>query len=300
MFGLKFLQSVSKTTTHRKPPFLLGKLFVEFLVIAGGGGGGPAASNNSSGGGGGAGGYRTNVTGQTSGRGSVAESVMILISGAYSVTVGAGGSNITGGNNSVFSSITSTGGGTSGYRTNVAPTAGGCGGGGAGDADTGAAITGAAGTAAQGFDGGNGHDAGSFYGGGGGGGAGANGVSSAVGDGFKGGAGGAGLNSNIDGTITQRSGGGGAGSDSVSQGGVGGAGGGGNGCVSGTAGNPGTANTGGGGGGGQGGSAGAGAAGGSGVVIIRYLGSQAATGGNVTNSGGYKIHTFTGSGTFTV
>jgi hypothetical protein len=34
-------------------------------------------------------------------------------------------------------------------------------------------------------------------------------------------------------------------------------------------------------------------------VIIRYLGSQVATGGTVTSSGGYTIHTFTGSGTFT-
>jgi hypothetical protein len=41
-----------------------------------------------------------------------------------------------------------------------------------------------------------------------------------------------------------------------------------------------------------------GAAGGSGVVIIRYLGANAATGGTVTNTGGYAIHTFTGDGTF--
>ncbi|PSA83237.1 hypothetical protein BT095_11815, partial [Corynebacterium diphtheriae] len=37
-----------------------------------------------------------------------------------------------------------------------------------------------------------------------------------------------------------------------------------------------------------------------GIVIIRYLGSQRATGGTVTTSGGYTIHTFTGNGTFTV
>jgi hypothetical protein len=43
----------------------------------------------------------------------------------------------------------------------------------------------------------------------------------------------------------------------------------------------------------------AGAAGGSGIVIVRYLGSQRATGGTVTSSGGYTIHTFTSSGTFT-
>jgi hypothetical protein len=33
-------------------------------------------------------------------------------------------------------------------------------------------------------------------------------------------------------------------------------------------------------------------------VIIRYLGIQKATGGTITQSGGYTIHTFTSSGTF--
>jgi hypothetical protein len=39
-------------------------------------------------------------------------------------------------------------------------------------------------------------------------------------------------------------------------------------------------------------------AGGSGVVIIRYEGTQRGTGGTVTSSGGYTIHTFTSSGTY--
>ena len=39
--------------------------------------------------------------------------------------------------------------------------------------------------------------------------------------------------------------------------------------------------------------------GGSGIVIIRYLGAQRGTGGTVTSAGGYTIHTFTSSGTFT-
>jgi hypothetical protein len=39
--------------------------------------------------------------------------------------------------------------------------------------------------------------------------------------------------------------------------------------------------------------------GGSGVVIIRYLGGQRGTGGTVTSSGEYTIHTFTTSGTYT-
>jgi hypothetical protein len=38
--------------------------------------------------------------------------------------------------------------------------------------------------------------------------------------------------------------------------------------------------------------------GGSGIVIARYLGSQRASGGTVTQLGGYTIHTFTSSGNF--
>ena len=38
--------------------------------------------------------------------------------------------------------------------------------------------------------------------------------------------------------------------------------------------------------------------GGSGIVIVRYTGSQLAGGGNYSSSGGYSIHTFTGDGTF--
>jgi hypothetical protein len=34
-------------------------------------------------------------------------------------------------------------------------------------------------------------------------------------------------------------------------------------------------------------------------VIVRYSGSQVGSGGSVTSSGGYTIHTFTSSGTFT-
>jgi hypothetical protein len=39
--------------------------------------------------------------------------------------------------------------------------------------------------------------------------------------------------------------------------------------------------------------------GGSGVVIVRYLGSQRASGGTIVTTGGYTYHTFTSSGTFT-
>jgi hypothetical protein len=59
---------------------------------------------------------------------------------------------------------------------------------------------------------------------------------------------------------------------------------------------------GGGGAGSAGGNAGSniGGNGGSGVVILRYQGSQRGTGGTITTTGGYTIHTFTGSGTFSV
>jgi hypothetical protein len=41
-----------------------------------------------------------------------------------------------------------------------------------------------------------------------------------------------------------------------------------------------------------------GAAGGSGIVIVKYAGTQRATGGTVTSAGGFTIHTYTTSGTF--
>jgi len=49
-----------------------------------------------------------------------------------------------------------------------------------------------------------------------------------------------------------------------------------------------------------GGGGGSGGWGGSGIVIMRYLGTQIATGGTVTSIGGYTIHTFTTAGTFTI
>jgi hypothetical protein len=36
-----------------------------------------------------------------------------------------------------------------------------------------------------------------------------------------------------------------------------------------------------------------------GVLIVRYFGNQRGTGGTVTSSGGYTVHTFTTAGTFT-
>jgi hypothetical protein len=62
----------------------------------------------------------------------------------------------------------------------------------------------------------------------------------------------------------------------------------------------GTVNTGsgGGGGGGYASQGQAGGAGGSGLYIIKYLGAQRATGGTVTSSGGYTIHSFTSDGVY--
>lgn len=62
----------------------------------------------------------------------------------------------------------------------------------------------------------------------------------------------------------------------------------------------GTVNTGGGGGGQGSGRNNSGASGGSGVVIIAYSGTQIATGGTISTSGGYTLHTYTTSGTFSL
>ena len=250
-------------------PFANTTLTVEYLVIAGGGGGG-----SSFGGGGGAGGYRT------------ASGFSVTQSTNYTVTVGAGGAAVTSGNNSVFSTITSTGGGSGGTGNNGSGVTGGSGGGGAGNnfltIDAVQSNWGN-GTASQGNRGGGGSRTSLTDRGGGGGGAGAVGGNN---DGTStGGAGGAGLASSITGSSVTRAGGGGA------QGGAGGAGGGGAG-----GGGAGTANTGGGGGGHQGGTGGTG---GSGIVIIKYpdVFTISNPGGGLTystsTSSGFSVTTFT-------
>jgi len=258
---------------------------VEYLVVAGGGGG---ASRHS--GGGGAGGMLT-ATGFT-----------VTPTTAYTVTVGAGGTgNTTGGTatdgspgfDSVFASITATGGGKGG---GTAPGTGGNGGSGGGGGN---GALGGSGTPGQGYAGGKNSSPAYDYHGGGGGGAG--GVGGDV-TGGAGGTGGPGATSDITGTsVIYACGGGGSAYQGLGSGGDGGAGGSSNvnggkgaGTSSGTAG---TANTGTGGGGGT---AGEGAYnGGSGVVIVRYLGPQRGSGGTYSSSGGYSIHRFTSSGTFT-
>ena len=127
----------------------------------------------------------------------------------------------------------------------------------------------------------------------GGGGAGAGGNGGNAPSAFTGGVGGAGVTSSISGTSQTYGGGGGGGAQNT--GGSGGAGGGGAGTANGVGAQNGAPNTGGGGGGGNPDTT----TGGGGVVIIRYLGTQRGSGGTVTSSGGYTIHTFSASGVFT-
>jgi hypothetical protein len=291
---------------------------VEYLVIGGGGGGG-GGTGGAGGGGGGAGGYRSSVLGESTGGGAALETPLTLAAGTYTVTVGAGGagrsgtSGWTSGGDSVFATITATGGGRGGHQANYAGSTGGSGGGGGGGDGGGVqANTGGARTASpvQGFAGGNGgHTGGTALGGGGGGGA------SAAGGQWSnevGGNGGDGLASAINGTWTVRAGGGG-GSQNTNTGvrnfGVGGIGGGGVGGYT-SAPGAGVANTGGGGGGGSHPSDQAGANGGSGIVIVRYpttavstITPTAATGGVITTEvigdTTYRTHSFTATGTST-
>lgn len=238
----------------------------DYLVVAGGGGGGGRG-----GGGGGAGGMRCTVTG-TGGSGSL-ESALSLTGGTtHTVTVGAGGAgghNIHEpytqgkiGSDSVFSTITSAGGGTGGGTNGENGGAGGSGGGGGAQSGTG----GSASPSGQGFAGGAGN---STPRGGGGGGASATGAS-----GSSSGNGGAGRATSISGSSVTYAGGGGGGAWDAVSGGTGGTGGGGNGGAASTNGSAATANTGSGGGaGGHNGTGGAsnyGGAGGSGIVIVRY------------------------------
>ena len=254
---------------------------VEYLVVAGGGSGG---SGNFFGGAG-AGGYRTGT-------------LTLLPGFSYSAVVGAGGASAytpPSGSNRSFGGITSAGGGGAGRgrADNIPAKTGGSGGGAGGLVASGAYpfLLGAAGDTpstapSQGNAGGNSSGIAPAYGAGGGGGAGGVGGN---GSNTAGGNGGNGTQSSISGTPTYYAGGGGGASNSGGatngQGGLGGGG---------TAGSSaGTANTGGGGG--------SGFAGGSGIVILRYLTADPPvlpSGGTITTSGAYTIHTFTSTGTF--
>jgi hypothetical protein len=253
---------------------------VDYLVVAGGGGG----SNSYAGGGGGGGGFRLSneysLPSPTTSPLANPTGITASVQG-YPVTVGGGGGGCTSGSNSVFSTITSTGGGQGASGAPPGPNAaGGSGGGGRGVTigETAGVGNTPPTSPPQGQNGGNGNTTGSGNEtGGGGGGAGAAGTAgSGGGPGGNGGAGSfvspslAGCNGTpgpVGSTRYFSGGGGGSGSFAVPAPsyGTGGAGGGG-------AANPRTAggtNTGGGGAGG-GYSPETGATGGSGIVIIRY------------------------------
>jgi PKD repeat protein len=235
---------------------------VEYLVVAGGGGGAGSRTfaNKGGSGGGGAGGLITGILAVTPGA-------------SLTVTVGAGGAggaaginNGINGGNSVFSTITSTGGGYGAVGNNVA-TSGGTGGSGGGGYLGGA---GGAGISGQGYAGGSSLASPYLSGGGGG--------SSQAGSGATGsaaGKGGDGTPSSISGSSVTYAGGGGGGSGTAGiAGALGGSGGGGAGGALTV--NKGTDATGYGSGGGggtsavSGGTNSAGGNGSDGIVIIKY------------------------------
>jgi len=234
---------------------------LSYVVVAGGGGGATAwNSANRGGGGGGAGGYRSSFGSENTGGGASTESTLNLsFSTNYTVSIGSGGTGGSGGyfvdgtkgTDTIFSTITSLGGGASGDGTDIHD-----GGSGAGAAYSEGA---GSGTAGQGYDGG-GRNTGSNYTGGSGGGAGGVGTygpnrsSAAV-------AGGAGVTSSITGSAVERAKGGGS-----------------------RTGGAGSANTGNGGEGREGTSA---FNGGSGVVILRWTTADAtiSVGAGLTDGG---------------
>jgi hypothetical protein len=268
-------------------------VLAEYLVVAGGGGGGLGnGSYREGGGGGGAGGLKTgNLT--------------LSPATAYTVTVGAKGiGKVTGstgfgtnGGDSVFSTITSTGGG-GGAPHDTGGLAGGSGGGAGCQGSSGGNAT----PAGQGNAGGAGY-IGTAAGAGGGGGAG--GTGSNGNSGSNGGAGGAGISSSISGSAFVYAAGGGGGGH-IGGGAAGGVGAGrGGGQQNSTTPTPASDNTGSGGGGGTDNSK-PGQDGGSGVVILKYPSTKTPTlsGTLVSTTStavtGYKITTFTaGTGTIT-
>jgi hypothetical protein len=235
---------------------------VEYLIVAGGGGG---ATDADVGGGGGAGGYLSGTSTITT---NTSYSVVVGAGGTggtsnYTPGTGAGGNGTQGSNSSALGLI-AIGGGYGGTRNN----AGGAGGSGGGGGDFGSA--GGAGTAGQGFAGGTapGLNTNGGWDQGGGGGAGGAANSWIPGPG---------VSNSISGSAVIYAKGG-SGSAGTNNQGV-----------------QAPANTG---QGGRGGATTADTTGGSGIVIIRYFGAQRATGGSITSTSGYTIHTFTSSGTF--
>lgn len=188
-------------------------LVVDYLVVGGGGGG--SATSGVSGyrhyGGAGGGGLRATAGSSASGGGGSLETPLSLAAATnYTVTVGAGGAQLSYGSSSLFSTITVVG-GANGRRDSGLTGAGGSG---AGLKSNFTVVSGGSGTSGQGFGGGQNAGVtwtyGAAGGGGGAGGAGLNGTMSGS-TGF-GGRGGAGITNNLTGTsITYGCGSGGAG-----------------------------------------------------------------------------------------
>jgi len=234
--GREFILTVTSTPTFN----------IEYLLVAGGGGGGGTSISA----GGGAGGLLTATTSVSIGVPSVLTVGAAGTRGSQGVTGTTGTGGGFPGGDSVFGSLTATGGGPGGGGGGV----GGAGGSGGGGNPGGAGVVG------QGFKGGSGTCAGG------------GGASIAATDtGSYSSAGGAGKYSSITGASTPYAGGGGGGAFCANWGeSPGGAGGGGAGSTG--AATDGTTNTGGGGGGGGYcyGNGSVGGAGGSGVVMIAY------------------------------
>jgi hypothetical protein len=307
-----YLDSASKTSQSTT-------FNAEVLIVAGGGGGGDAL------GGGGGGGGVIHIP-----------SVILNSTTNYPIFVGNGGLRNTNGENSTAFGAVAAGGGTS-FRHNSSDGTWGGSGGGASSIDGDLHYAGGAGGSSLGNNNGTiyGNSGGSQTvtrngtpcrgaGGGGAGAAAANvnvsSVASNVNSGY--GKGGDGIAFSISGTSLYYGGGGGGGAFiGCNYAGNGGLGGGGAGSCNGGLGNAlgggsatnsgqngstgdnqaggnGGANTGGGGGGGSW-DQGHGGTGGSGVVIVRYAGSPVASGGVITQTGGYTIHTFNSSGILT-
>ena len=255
--------------------------FFEYLIVGGGGAGGYGNSNEG-GGGGGAGGYLTGTLSSTSGI-------------TYTITVGAGGTGVNsmsspggnGGTSSIqgqgITTVTALGGGGGGG----CGTSGATGASGGGGSGCGTDRDGASGTAGLGNSGGKGRWINNSPGNGNGGGGGGSSSAGARGqDRNRGtlGGGGAGTSNDISiNSVTYSAGGdGGPGGPNRTF----------------TATNE-TGNTG---NGGNGGTNRIGGNGAKGIVIIRYLGNPIATGGTITQNGGYTIHSFTevGNSSFTI
>tara|TARA_Y100001972_G_C7629631_1_gene315992 strand:- start:27 stop:1496 length:1470 start_codon:yes stop_codon:yes gene_type:complete len=259
---------------------------VDYLVVAGGGGGGQSSSG---GGGGGAGGFRESLAAaspthtaspHTASPLKATTGITVTTGTSYPVTVGGGGTSKAPGptssgpgSNSVFSTITSTGGGRGGCQVVHSNAAGAGGSGGGAPSICGPNPAGAGNTPpvspSQGNPGGVGNSPSGQPDSAGGGGGGAT-ATGGTGGGPK--AGGAGATTEITGSPVAYAGGGGGASRAAPEGaGPGGTGGGG----AGQAGGPpavstnGSANTGGGGGGKRDGCHPLGL-GGKGIVVIRY------------------------------